>query len=176
MSEIHFTATPFKIGSWTILKLPKPASAKLPSRALVMVEGTMNGLRFQAPLEPDGEGSHWFRLNKTMREAAGNATSVVIEPIQSWPEPKVPADLKKALAATPQAQKTWIDTTTLARWEWIRWVRSTRNPETRKKRIEMTCSKLTAGEKRPCCFDRSQCTEPAVSKGGVLLGPTEEGE
>jgi hypothetical protein len=32
MPAIHFKTKPFKIGSWTILKLPKAASAKLPSR------------------------------------------------------------------------------------------------------------------------------------------------
>lgn len=28
-------------------------------------------LRFQTALEPDGNGSHWFRINKSMREAIG---------------------------------------------------------------------------------------------------------
>ena len=70
MSTIRFEATLFNIGSWTILVLPKEASAKLPSRGMTMVEGTINGFRFQAALEPDGRGSHWFRTDKTMREAA----------------------------------------------------------------------------------------------------------
>ncbi len=58
MSTIRFEAKLFKIGSWTLLKLPKSASAKLPSRGMTMVEGTINGFRFQAALEPDGKGSH----------------------------------------------------------------------------------------------------------------------
>ena len=77
MSTIRFKAKLFrpdaaaKIGSWTLLTLPKSASTKLPSRGMTMVEGTINGFRFRAALEPDGKGSHWFRVNKTMREAAG---------------------------------------------------------------------------------------------------------
>src|SRR3970040_2627576 len=98
MWTIRFEAKLFKIGSWTILRLPKSASAKLPSRGMTMVEGTINGFRFQAALKPDGKGSHWFRLDKTMREAAGaNAGDTVmlaIEPVKEWPEPNVPADLK----------------------------------------------------------------------------------
>jgi hypothetical protein len=58
MSTIHFEAKLFKIDSWTFLRLPKSASAKLPSRGMTMVEGTINGSRFQAALEPDGQGSH----------------------------------------------------------------------------------------------------------------------
>src|SRR3979411_614454 len=107
MSTIHFNAKLFKIGSLTLLGLPKSASAKLPSRGMTMVEGTINGFRFQAALEPDGKGSHWFRIDKTMREAAGakagDTVTLAIEPTKDWPEPKVPADLKSAFTADPQA-------------------------------------------------------------------------
>jgi hypothetical protein len=34
MSTIRFEAKLFKIGSWTLLKLPKSASARLPSRGM----------------------------------------------------------------------------------------------------------------------------------------------
>ena len=54
---IRFEAKLFKIGSWTLLKLPKSASAKLPSRGMTMVEGTINDFHFQAALDPDGKGS-----------------------------------------------------------------------------------------------------------------------
>src|SRR2546422_2906616 len=75
-STIRFSAKLFrpqaneKTGSWT-LTLPKNASAKLPSRGMTMVEGTINGFPFRAALEPNGKGSHWLRVNKTMRDAAG---------------------------------------------------------------------------------------------------------
>ncbi len=35
---------------------------------------------------------------------------------------KSPVDLRKALAAVPEAQETWKDITPLARNEWICWV------------------------------------------------------
>src|ERR1039457_4555156 len=60
-----------KIGSWTVLTLPRNASAKLSSRGRTMVEGAINGFPFRAALEPNGEGSHWLRVNQTMHEAAG---------------------------------------------------------------------------------------------------------
>ena len=177
MSTIRFEAKLFKIGSWTLLRLPKSASAKLPSRGMTMVGGTINDFRFQAALEPDGKGSHWFKLDKTMRKTVGadvgDTVMLAIEPVKEWSEPNVPADLKKALAVVPQAHTLWMDITPMARWDWIRWIGSTKQPETRKRRIETALSKLKAGDRRPCCFNRTVCTEPYVSNNGVLLEPTQ---
>ena len=180
MSTIQFNAKLFKIGSWTLLGLPKSASAKLPSRGMTVVSGTINGFPFQAALEPDGRGSHWFRLNDTMCEAAradvGDTVTLAITPAKEWPEPEVPADLKNALAAAPKAHTLWMDITPNARWDWIRWIRATKQPETRKRRIEVACSKLAAGMRRPCCFNRNLCSEPYISNNGVLLAPTSSGQ
>jgi hypothetical protein len=180
MSTIRVEAKLFKIGAWTLLRLPESASAKLPSRAMTMVEGTINGFPFQAALEPDGKGSHWFRVDKTMREdahaAVGDAVTLEITPTKEWIEPEVPADLKEALLAASQAHSLWMKITPNAKYDWIRWIRATKQPETRKRRIEVACSKLKAGERRPCCFNRNLCTEPYVSNNGVLLEPTQAQE
>jgi hypothetical protein len=177
MSTIRFETSLFKIGSWTLLKLPKSASAKLPSRGMTMVQGTINDFRFQAALEPDGKGSHWFRVDKTMFKGAkadeGDTVTIEIEPVKEWPEPKVPTDLKRALTDAPNAHATWKDITPMARWDWIRWIGSTKSTETRRRRIEVALSKLKAGDRRPCCFNRTVCTEPYVSNNGVLLEPTQ---
>ena len=177
MSTIRFETTPLKIGDWTILRLPESASAKLPSRGMTLVEGTINGLPSTIVLEPDGEGSHWFRVDSGVREAAGidagNTVTVAVEPSKEWPEPEVPADLKKALASDRQANALWVKITPMARWDWLRWIRATNNQETRSRRIEVALSKLKAGERRPCCFNRNLCTEPEVSKNGVLIEPTQ---
>ena len=175
MSTIRFQAKLFRIGSWTLLRLPKSASVKLPSRGMTMVRGTINDLRFQTALEPDGKGSHWFKLDNAMRKTvgadAGDTVTLAIEPVKEWPEPNVPADLKDALAVTPQARSLWMEITPGARWDWIRWIGSTKQAETRKRRIEVALSKLKAGDRRPCCFNRTVCTDPYVSNNGVLLEP-----
>lgn len=170
---VSFRAKLLSIGSWTILRLPESASEKLPSRGMVMVEGTINGSRFSAPLEPDGNKSHWLNVDNDLLKAAkahaGDTVTLEIVVAREWPEPEVPGDLKEALENNIGAHMIWNATTPAAHWDWIRWIRSTKNPETRKKRIEVACSKLEAGERRPCCFNRNTCTQMEVSKNGVLL-------
>lgn len=173
MSTIYFETMPFKLGDWTIIRLPDSASTQLPSRGMALVEGTINGVQSQIVLEPDGKGGHWFRVDSGLCEAAGigagDMVTIAVEPSKEWPEPEVPADLTDALAPDPQANAIWVSITPMARWDWLRWIRATSNPETRSRRIEVASSKLKSGERRPCCFNRNQCTEPEVSKNGVLI-------
>ena len=149
-----------KAVSWTFLILPKNASAKLPSRGMTSVEGTINGFPFQATLEPDGQKSHWLKVDRKLREAAGaeagDVVTLEIAPVAEEPEPEVPADLRKALAAAaPKARAVWSDITPIARRDWIHWIISAKQPETRARRIKNACSMLAAGKRRVCCFDRS---------------------
>jgi uncharacterized protein YdeI (YjbR/CyaY-like superfamily) len=67
-------------------------------------------------------------------------------------EPKVPADLRKALAAAPPAKAQWDDLTPIARRDFISWIDAAKQAETRKRRIERACDMLAAGKRRPCCF------------------------
>lgn len=160
-STIRFSAKLFRpkaneeTESWT-LTLPKNASAKLPSRGMTMVEGTINCFPFRAALEPNGKGSHWLRVNKTMRDAAGaDAVETVIVEITraaEEPEVRVPMDLRKALAAAPLAQAGWEDITPMARRDWIFSISSAKQRETRRRRIEKACDMLASGKRRLCCF------------------------
>jgi hypothetical protein len=160
-STICFSAQLFrpkaneKPGSWT-LTLPKSASAKIPSRGMTMVEATINGFPFRAALKPNGKGSHRLTVNKTMHDAAGVAAdgTVTVEITRAGEEPenRVPMDLRKALAAAPQAQAGWEDITPMARRDWIFSITSAKQPETRRRRIEKACDMLASGKRRLCCF------------------------
>ena len=173
-SKIRFKAKLFrpaesdKADAWTFLSLPKNANAKLPSRGMTAVEGTINGVPFQATLEPDGQKSHWLKVNRKLCEAAdaeaGDVVTLEIAPAAEEPEPSVPPDLKKALAAAaPKARTVWSDITPLARRDWIHWITSVKQAETRARRIKNACSMLAAGKRRVCCFDRSGFYSKSVS-------------
>jgi len=157
-----------KAGSWTFLVLPKNASAKLPSRGMTAVEGTINGFAFQAMLEPDGEKSHWLKVERKLSEGAraeaGDIVTLEIAPAAEEPEPEVPAELKKALAtAASKARAVWSDITPMARRDWIHWITSAKQEETRERRVKNACSMLATGKRRPCCFDRSGFYDKSLS-------------
>ena len=78
-------------------------------------------------------------MNKTNSKPAGE-------------ELRLPTDLRKALAAAPKAKAQWSDLTPIARRDFISWIDSAKQQETRRRRIERACSMLTAGKRRPCCY------------------------
>ena len=173
---IRFDATPHTIGKSTVLRLPEKASAKLPSRGQVAVQGSINGHQFQTVLEPDGNFGHWMKIDRKLQEGAavhvGDSATLEIESVKEWPEPSVPQDLKIALAAAPQKiRDLWKEITPMARWEWVRWVNATKDPDTRKRRVEVSISKMKSGKRRPCCFNLAACTDPDLSSNGRLLEP-----
>lgn len=181
MSQISFESKLYDINSWTILHLPEEASAKLPTRSMLMVSGTLNGVPFKALLEPDGKyghglkPSHWFAPDKKLLADAhvqsSDTVKVELEPTKEWVEPEVPSDMKKALATSSKAQEIWDDITPSARWDWVRWVRAVKTEETREKHLTVMLDKLNKGMRRPCCFNRNMCSVPEVSHNWALLDP-----
>lgn len=170
---IRFDADIHTLGSSTILRLPADQSERLPSRGQVAVTGTINGHPFTSVLEPDGYWGHWLRLTEALQSEsgahAGSTAALELTPTKHWPEPDIPADFAKGLSSAPQKVKDkWHDITSMARWEWIRWVNATGNPDTRAIRIEKSISKLNGTHRRPCCFNLAACTDPELSKSGRL--------
>ena len=80
-------------------------------------------------------------MNKTKSKPAGEES-----------EATLPVDLRKALAAAPVAKAQWSDLTPIARRDFISYIDSAKQPETRRRRIEKACSMLAAGKRRPCCY------------------------
>lgn len=65
---------------------------------------------------------------------------------------KEPADIRKAIAAAPEAKAQWDDLTPIARRDFISWIESAKQEQTHKKRIDRACSMLAEGKRRPCCY------------------------
>jgi len=80
-------------------------------------------------------------MNRTNPKSAGKES-----------EAQVPTDLRKALAAAPKAKAQWSDLTPIAQQDFISWLDSAKQLETRRRRIEKACSMLAAGKRRPCCY------------------------
>jgi hypothetical protein len=162
-SAIHFKATllqsPESAKGAAFLVLPAAASAKLRTRSALTVEGTINGHAFRALLQPDGQKSHWLNVTPALLKGAaaraGEDVTLAITPSATEIETRVPADLRKALASAPKAKALWSEITPTARRDWIQWIVSARQAETRARRISNACDMLSSGKRRVCCFDRS---------------------
>lgn len=161
-----------KIQSQLLLRISSEISSQLPSRSMVMIEGEINGISFQGPLEPDGKGRHFLPMDGALPEELqlleGDVLELQFDISRDWPEPDLPEDLSRRIEEEDLIS-AWQDLTVKARWEWIRWIRSTKNSSTRDKRIGVAISKLLKGDRRPCCFNTTQCTIPEIAKSGVLM-------
>lgn len=175
--QIKFAAAVSTVDDTALVRLPEDASKRLPSRGQVAVNASIAGHTFETVVEPDGRRGHWIRIDEDLQEAAGvcpgDTAEVTLDVALTWPEPDVPDDLAAALAEAPaKIRDVWNDITPTARWEWVRWVGATRNPQTRHRRVEVSISKMDGGKRRPCCFDLSSCTDPSVAKSGKLPEPS----
>ena len=143
-------------GSATLLlDVPEVVSKKARSSGMTTIEGTINGHPFRAALEPNTSAGHWLPVNKAMREGAGAdaGDTVQLAILEPQPEPVMPGDLKGALTASDKAKILWKNLTPIGRTDWIRWVVSARQPETRARRIRRTVEQLSEGKRRPCCVN-----------------------
>jgi Bacteriocin-protection, YdeI or OmpD-Associated/Domain of unknown function (DUF1905) len=158
-ARILLQEAPAKGRPSAFLVLPASASAKLSTRGSTTVEGAINGHAFKAVLQPDGQRSHWLKLTAGMLKgaAAGVDEEVTLEitPASKEMESVVPPDFRKALSGNPVAKALWTDITPIARRDWILWITTAKQAETRARRIQNACNMLAAGKRRVCCFDRS---------------------
>lgn len=79
----------------------------------------------------------------------GNMTTVKIP---NGTVHKTPADVKKTILGSKALLAMWEDITPLARNEWICWIESAKQDETRARRMRIMSENLVAGKRRPCCW------------------------
>ena len=65
---------------------------------------------------------------------------------------KMPSDFKQAITSNKKTLELWEDITPLARNEWICWIISAKQQQTRDRRISVGLSKMSSGMRRPCCW------------------------
>jgi hypothetical protein len=128
----------------TLLNVPVWVSKQFPRTSRPRSEGTINGHPFRAALEPNTSGSHWLRVNKAMLKGADAdaGATVKLAILGPEPEPTVPADLRGALLQ--EAKTLWDDLTTMGRRDWVRWIESAKQPETRARRVTRTVEQLSS--------------------------------
>ena len=96
------------------------------------------------------------------------------------PKSKILTDLRKILAAHPKAKATWNDLTPIAQRDFISWIESAKQAETRARRVQSLPSRLASGKRRPCCYAlvpmnlyKALATLPKAKSGWSNLTPNE---
>ena len=158
---------------WGFILLPKEMSQLAPRRGRTTVMATINGHTIQVTLEPDGNLSHWFRIDAQVLQAAqiniGDDVEVSIALLAVEPAPTAPADFAKALTKNLKAKSVWNATTAIAQVDWIHWIESGKLAKTRDERIGKACDMLASGKKRVCCFDPSGFYSKSLSAPKVAV-------
>jgi Bacteriocin-protection, YdeI or OmpD-Associated/Domain of unknown function (DUF1905) len=160
-------STSSKSASGALLDIPKAAGVKL--RDMIRLEGIINGHPFRAPLEPNASGGYSLRVNQAMLRGANAdvGDTVQLAVLGPEPEPVIPADLRSAFKASNDAKALWSDLTTELRRDWIRWIESTENAETRARRVRRTIEQLSEGKRRPCCVNFYEYMLQRVNPAGT---------
>ena len=96
-------------------------------------------------------------------------------------EHKIPSDLHKALVAKPNVRILWDGLTPISQRDFLSWIVSAKQEETRVRRVERTCSMLALGKRRPCCYSRvplglykALSADPKAKAGWSELTPDEK--
>src|SRR5512132_1308755 len=88
-------------------------------------------------------------VNRSVKAATGVDAPQRVEVVMELDiEPRrvrVPDDLARALAASPDAKGAFAQLSFTHRREYVEWVQEAKRPETRKRRIEQTVERVRAG-------------------------------
>jgi len=132
-----FTTTIVRDGSMCFIPVPfdpQPVFGKV--RAPVKV--TLNGYTYRSTIASMGAGS-FLPLRRSNREAAklegGETLDVTLTLDVEKREVKAPADLVRALKATPQAWQRWRELSYSHQREYVEAIQEAKKPETRDRRI-----------------------------------------
>ena len=69
------------------------------------------------------------------------------KPVEKITSIKTPKDLKNALSNNEQANAAWSSITSIAKRDFVTWIESAKQPETRMRRITIACDKLASGKR-----------------------------
>jgi hypothetical protein len=154
MGAKKFTTTVEAIGpggAWTRIALPFDATKVFGSKGRTSVRGTINGCPFRSSIFPNGDGSFHMMMNKALLGAAsvapGDRVKVVMEKDEGTRAVSTPPDLARALAKNRVAKQTFDGKTDAFRNEYIAWITSAKQDETRRRRIAKAVELIAAGKR-----------------------------
>jgi hypothetical protein len=144
MTVKRYRTTIFRDGSTCFIPVPFDPKAVF-GKVRAPVKVTLNGYSYRSTIAAMG-GTVCISLRKSNREAAGleggETLSVTLELDQDKREVEPPADLVKALEATPGSWERWRALSFTHQREHVEAIEEARKPETRARRITGTIAML----------------------------------
>ncbi len=93
----------------------------------------------------------------------------------------IPVDLNKKINNSKKAKEQWNGITENAQRDFVIWISTAKQKETRERRIKRAVEMLEEGKKRPCCFSivpmdfyKSLGKNPKAKSKWGKLSPTEK--
>jgi len=122
------------------------------TRGQVKVQTTIDGFPYQGSLTPVGDGHHALPVLKAIRGAIGKTwgewVHVTLARDTAPRTVVVPADLARALAATPGVRERFDALAYTHQKEFVRWIEGAKKAETRERRLAEAVAMIQAGRKR----------------------------
>jgi hypothetical protein len=127
-------------GTWTYAPVPPEVELLLGERGLIKVKGTVNGVPVQSSLMPQGDGSHYIVINKSIREKAGvkagDPVKLELELDATERQIAIPDDLKQLLDKNPPANLAFNALSYSHRKEYVDYINAAKRADTRSRRLE----------------------------------------
>jgi hypothetical protein len=154
MGAQKFTTTIESIGpggAWTRIALPFDVPKVFGSKGRTSVRGTINGYEFRSSIFPNGDGSFHMMMNKALLRgadaSAGDRVKVLMEKDEGGRAIATPPDLARALGKSPVAKKIFVAKTDAFRNEYIVWIASAQQDETRRRRVVKAVELIALGKR-----------------------------
>jgi hypothetical protein len=137
-------------GSWCHLTAPDSV-AHFGIRGRIPIAGTINGHKFRSSLQPDGKGNHGLMVNKIMQQGGGfkpGDTVTLDVTVDTAPRVvELPPVVRKALATDKRAKAFFVGLAPSHKKQYVDWVTSAKQAETRERRAAKMVQMLAAGKK-----------------------------
>jgi uncharacterized protein YdeI (YjbR/CyaY-like superfamily) len=132
---------------WVIARIPFDAAKIWGKRGQLKVQGEINGFPFSATLFPDGQGHHFFIVNKKIlsggKTAAGLTAKFRLQP-DTTPRITIspPAELLRELGQSKRLLKFFESLNPSRRHEIAKWIAQCKTSDARKRRSMQLAERL----------------------------------
>jgi hypothetical protein len=148
-----FKSKIYSVGINRCVDVPAKISRALGDGKHIPVAGTIGDLSFESTLTPRGDGLYRLFIHSSIwRKLAvdnGDSITVCLQPGQAPDDLPVPGDVLESFLHHEDAKAIFDSLTTRSRNSYIAFINQAKNPETRKKRLEVGIERLLErGEKK----------------------------